>query len=119
MSEPYDSDDPGIIDLLGVLAYGELSAFDRLAEDARTAPTLQGRAALAAMAAAEIGHYRLLEQHLAGVGVDVFDAMAPFIAMSFLLGGIDFVTQLGPLDLLLDNTGYFLPGTGAVVVGRM
>lgn len=70
----------GVVDLLGVLAYGELSAFDRLAEDARTAPTLAGRAALASMAAAEIGHYRLLERHLAGIGVDVVDAMAPFIA---------------------------------------
>lgn len=70
---------PGVTDLLGVLAYGELSAFDRLAEDARTAPTLAGRAALSAMAAAEIGHYRLLEQHLAGIGVDVLDVMQPFI----------------------------------------
>ena len=35
------------VDLLGVLAYGELSAFDRLAEDARAAPTLSGRATLA------------------------------------------------------------------------
>jgi len=78
MSEPLDN--AGIVDLLGVLAYGELSAFDRLAEDSRTAPTLQGRAALAIMAAAEIGHYRMLDQHLAGMGVDVFEAMAPFIA---------------------------------------
>ena len=35
-----------VIDLLGVLAYAELTAFDRLAEDARLAPTLDGRAAL-------------------------------------------------------------------------
>jgi 1,2-phenylacetyl-CoA epoxidase catalytic subunit len=70
----------GIVDLLGVLAYGELSAFERLAEDSRTAPTLSGRAALACMAAAEIGHYRLLEQHLASIGVDIFDAMAAFVA---------------------------------------
>lgn len=71
---------PGVIDLLGVLAYGELSAFDRLAEDARSAPTLDGRAQLASMAAAEIGHYRLLEQHLAKYGVEVADAMRPFVA---------------------------------------
>ncbi|SHG36244.1 ferritin-like fold-containing protein [Streptoalloteichus hindustanus] len=69
----------GVIDLLGVLAYGELSAFDRLAEDARTAPTLSGRAALASMAAAEIGHYGLLERHLAEKGVAVEDAMRPFV----------------------------------------
>ena len=68
------------VDLLGVLAYGELSAFDRLAADARTAPTLSGRAALSAMAAAEIGHFRLLEEHLRGLGVPVEDAMAPFVA---------------------------------------
>ncbi|MCP2259599.1 tRNA-(MS[2]IO[6]A)-hydroxylase (MiaE)-like [Streptoalloteichus tenebrarius] len=69
----------GVIDLLGVLAYGELSAFDRLAEDARTAPTLTGRAALASMAAAEIGHYALLERHLADRGVAVEEAMRPFV----------------------------------------
>lgn len=68
------------IDLLGVLAYGELSAFDRLAEDARSAPTLPGRAALSAMAAAEMGHYRLLEEYLVGHGVAVEEAMGPFVA---------------------------------------
>jgi len=70
----------GVIDLLGVLAYGELSAFDRLAEDARHAPTLAGRAAMAGMAAAEIGHFRQLESHLRGLGVSVDDAMRPFVA---------------------------------------
>jgi 1,2-phenylacetyl-CoA epoxidase catalytic subunit len=70
----------GIIDLLGVLAYGELWAFDRLAEDARHAPTLAGRAAMAGMAAAEIGHFRQLESYLRGLGVSVQDAMRPFVA---------------------------------------
>lgn len=70
----------GIIDLLGVLAYGELSAFDRLAEDARAAPTLTGRVAMVAMAAAEIGHFRLIEGRLRGLGVSVEDAMLPFVA---------------------------------------
>jgi hypothetical protein len=69
----------GVVDLLAALAYGELSAFDRLAEDARTAPTLTGRAALASMAAAEIGHYRLLEEQLAQRGVVVEDVMRPFV----------------------------------------
>ena len=49
------------IDLLGVLAYGELTAFDRLADDAGLAPTLDGKAALAGMAVAEFGHYERLE----------------------------------------------------------
>lgn len=71
--------DPGVVDLLGVLAYGELSAFDRLAEDARTAPSIAGRAALSAMAAAEMGHYQRIERYLAEHDVDVQDAMRPFI----------------------------------------
>ncbi|MGH3912110.1 MAG: ferritin-like fold-containing protein [Pseudonocardiaceae bacterium] len=69
----------GIIDLLGVLAYGELSAFDRLAEDARGAPTLSGRAAMSTMAAAEMGHFALLERRLDELGVSVDHAMAPFV----------------------------------------
>ncbi|GHF77480.1 hypothetical protein FHX82_005979 [Amycolatopsis bartoniae] len=69
----------GVVDLLGVIAYGELSAFDRMAEDARGAPTLSGRAALASMAAAEIGHYDLLSKHLAEHGVPVEKAMEPFV----------------------------------------
>ena len=70
----------GVVDLLGALAYGELSAFDRLAEDARTAPTLAGRADLSAMAAAEIGHYSQLERYLADRDVVIEDVMRPFVA---------------------------------------
>lgn len=69
---------PGAVDLMGVLAYGELSAFERLAEDARTAPTLRGRAQLASMAAAEMAHFELIEDYLERHGVSVHDAMGPF-----------------------------------------
>jgi hypothetical protein len=68
-----------VVDLLGVLAYGELTAFDRLADDARMAPTLAGRAALAGMAAAEIGHFQLLRQRLGDMGADPDEAMRPFV----------------------------------------
>jgi 1,2-phenylacetyl-CoA epoxidase catalytic subunit len=70
----------GVVDLLGILAYGKLSAFDRLAEDSRAAPTLTGRIAMATMATAEIGHFRLLERHLHGMGVSVDEAVRPFVA---------------------------------------
>jgi hypothetical protein len=69
-----------IVDLLGVLAYAELTAFDRLAEDARLAPTLTGHAALARMAAAEIGHHNRLTDRLVELGVNPAHAMAPFVA---------------------------------------
>lgn len=67
-----------IIDLLGGLAYSELSAFERLAEDAAQAPTLPDTAALAAMAAAEFGHFQRLRDRLASLGADPYEAMEPF-----------------------------------------
>ena len=68
-----------LVDLLGVLAYAELTAFDRLAEDARLAPTLSGRAALARMAAAEITHHGCIVDRLVQLGADPATAMAPFV----------------------------------------
>ena len=68
-----------VTDLLGVLAYAELVAFERLAYDARMAPTLEDKAALARLATAEFGHYQLLERHLDGMGVGAEKAMAPFV----------------------------------------
>ena len=75
-----EADTRAVVDLLGVLAYAELTAFDRLAEDARLAPTLEGRAALARMAAAEIGHHCRLHERLVELGADPNQAMGPFVA---------------------------------------
>ena len=72
-------DEQAVVDLLGVLSYAELTAFDRLAEDARLAPTLAGRAALAQMAAAEIDHHRRLTARLTELGADPSAAMSPFV----------------------------------------
>jgi hypothetical protein len=69
-----------VVDLLGALAYGELSAFDRLADDARLAPSLSGRAEMSAMAAVEFGHYQRLADRLVELGAHPEDAMAPFVA---------------------------------------
>jgi len=69
-----------VVDLLGVLAYAELTAFDRLAEDARLAPKLTGRAALARMAAAEIAHHVRLTDRLTELGANPANAMAPFVS---------------------------------------
>ena len=71
--------EPGaVVDLLGVLAYAELTAFDWLAEDARLAPSVSGRAALARMAAAEIAHHVRLTERIEELGADPAAAMAPF-----------------------------------------
>ena len=74
------ADSSAVVELLGALAYAELTAFDRLAEDARLAPTLAGRAALARMAAAEIAHHGRLTDRLTELGADPQAAMAPFVA---------------------------------------
>lgn len=71
--------DTAIVDLLGVLAYGELIAFERLAVDAQLAPTVADKVALATMANAEFNHFRRLRDHLVARGVDPIEAMAPFI----------------------------------------
>src|SRR5436309_2758877 len=68
-----------VVDLLAVLAYGELSAFGRLAEDASLAPTVVDQAALSEMAVAEFGHFVKLRERLVALGEDPQEAIAPFV----------------------------------------
>jgi hypothetical protein len=79
-SVPTESADVATVDLLGVLAYAELSAFAHLADDAGLAPTLGGRAQMSAMAAVEFGHHRQIAQRLTELGADPEQAMLPFVA---------------------------------------
>lgn len=80
-TDPMSEDErrQAVVDLLAVLALAELSAFERLAADASLAPSLVDKAALGAMAAAEFGHYQVLHERLASLGVDSMVAMAPFV----------------------------------------
>jgi hypothetical protein len=81
---PSTVDDPvyrtGVLELLGLLAYGEISACERLAEDAKMAPDLRNRVEIAAMASAEFGHFVKLRDHLVAMGEDPFEVMMPFAA---------------------------------------
>jgi tRNA-(MS[2]IO[6]A)-hydroxylase (MiaE)-like len=70
---------PAVVDLLGVLAYAELTAFDRMAADARLAPDLERRAKLSEMAAREIDNYCRLANRLRELGVAPEQAMRPFV----------------------------------------
>ena len=79
-TEPDATYQAAVVDLLGALAYGELTAFSRLAADADLAPTQPDKAALAGLAVAEFHHYEALVQRLRAMGVDPEEAMAPFIA---------------------------------------
>ena len=78
-----------VVELLGVLAYGELSAFERMAADAGLAPTLADKAALSALATAEFHHFESLRDRLQELGADADAAMAPF---------------RGPVDAFHENT---------------
>ncbi|MFC0503602.1 ferritin-like fold-containing protein [Micromonospora costi] len=68
-----------VADLLGLVALGELLAFERMAGDARLAPDLRRRAALGEMAAAEIANYHRLADRLATLGVPPEEAMRPYV----------------------------------------
>lgn len=84
-----------VVDLLGALAYGELAAFERLAEDAKLAPTLGDKAALAKMASAEFHHFEQLTDRLSAIGENATGAMEPFAKALD-----DFHRQTAPSDWL-------------------
>ncbi len=67
-----------VVDLLGAVAYGEISAFERLVEDGRLAPTLEDKVAIETMASAEFAKVGLIHDRIRELGGDPFAAMAPF-----------------------------------------
>ncbi|WP_244929486.1 ferritin-like fold-containing protein [Nocardioides sp. W7] len=67
-----------VVDLLGVIAYGEISAFERLAEDAKLAPTLEDKVAIATMASREFTKVAAVHARITELGADPFAAMKPF-----------------------------------------
>ncbi|MGW6730303.1 ferritin-like fold-containing protein [Nocardia sp. NPDC055029] len=77
-TEPLAADHPGVTELFAVVAYGEISAFYRLAEEAKLAPSLRGRVAVAKMAAAELAHFETLEAALSARGADPEMSMAQY-----------------------------------------
>src|SRR6478735_8428978 len=58
------------VDLLGAIAYGELSAFERLVEDAKLAPGIDDKIAIGAMATAEFAHLQKLVHRLEELDAD-------------------------------------------------
>ncbi|MCU1633503.1 MAG: hypothetical protein JWM61_2155 [Micrococcaceae bacterium] len=69
-----------VTDLLGVIAYGELSGFERLSSDARFSPSLADRASLGRLAVLEFEHFEMVGRFVGGLGTTIEDAMAPFQA---------------------------------------
>ena len=81
--EHMSTEDPAytaaVSDLLGVLAYGELTAFIRMAVDSDLAPTLALKSSMAGLAHTEYVQYSQLIEHMGSRGIDAEAAMAPFV----------------------------------------
>lgn len=84
-----------VADLLGVLAYAELVAFERLASYSGLAPSLVDKATLAELAVVEFRHCERLVNALAERGIDPEQAMQPFVQPLD-----DFHAQTTPSDWL-------------------
>jgi hypothetical protein len=69
-----------VVDLLGVLAYGELTAFERMAADAALAPAIEDQAAMAGLAALQYDHFIVLRDRISQMGADPAASMTPFRA---------------------------------------
>ncbi len=128
-------DDPayraGVIELLGVLAFGEISASERLVADSQLAPDLRCKVELASMAAAEFAHFTALRDRLVELGEDPFEAMAPFEATftefhrktkpaDYLEGLVKaFVGDALAADFYREIAAYLDPGTRQLVVDTL
>lgn len=87
--------DEGLLDLLGLLAYGSLTAFFRISDDAAMALALADKTALAELAVAQFGHFQLLSERIKELGADPGVVMQPFV------GPIDaFHARTAPSDWL-------------------
>jgi len=70
----------GVLDLLGLLAYASLTAFFRISDDAALSMSLADKTALAELAVAEFGHFRLLRRRIEELAADPTEVMQPFVA---------------------------------------
>lgn len=69
-----------VIDLLAVLAVGEITAFERMAADSALAPSFADKAAMGELATNEFRHFIALRDRLIELGADPEEAMRPFRA---------------------------------------
>lgn len=67
------------VDLLGVLAYGELTGSLRMSSDALRAPQIAVQESMARMAQQQFAHYEQLAARLREIGTDPVTAMEPFV----------------------------------------
>lgn len=71
---------PAVINLLGLLGYGELTSFEEMARGARHAPSVLDKAEMSKFATAEFAHYEQIQKRLISLGANPVEAMTPFVA---------------------------------------
>lgn len=64
-----------VLEVLGMLASGQIASFARLAEDASFAPDLEGRITLSRMAAGELANLDLLDRQIRELGGSTIEQM--------------------------------------------
>jgi hypothetical protein len=116
-----------VVDLLGALAYGELTGFSRLAADADLAPTITAKAEMARLAVIRLQHFDALRGRLEQLGTDAETAMEPFVvaldafhertAPSIWLEGLvkAYVGEGISFDFYREISGYLDPATRDLV----
>jgi hypothetical protein len=73
-------DQAALADLLGALAYAELTACLQMSVDASRAPEIRVQMALGRMATVEFGHFERIAARLTELGHAPVEAMQPFVA---------------------------------------
>ncbi len=88
-------DDPAVLDLLGLIACGELFAFENLTRDSALSRTLDAKAQLGEIACREFGHFQLVRRRLDDLGADPGELVNGYIPIMN-----DFHSKTEPRDLL-------------------
>lgn len=88
-------DDPAVLDLLALIACGELFAFENLTKDSALASSLAAKADLGEIACREFGHFQQVRERLTALGADPDALVSSYIPIL-----TEFHAKTAPRDLL-------------------
>ncbi|MCH9718627.1 MAG: ferritin-like domain-containing protein [Actinomycetia bacterium] len=88
-------DDPAVLDLLGLIACGELFAFENLTKDSALSASLSAKAQLGAIACGEFAHFTQVRDRIVALGGDPDELVNSYIPIL-----AEFHNNTAPRDLL-------------------
>ena len=92
---PPAADDPAVLDLLGLIACGELFAFENLSKDCARSSSLSAKAQLGEIACGEFGHFKQVRDRIVSLGADPDELVNSYIPIL-----TEFHENTAPRDLL-------------------